>query len=156
MHDDEAKTSSELSDPDQIIYSEEPKVDEDLATPTTDVQSNFDIQNTLEAHEAPAPQDMSPVVSTLQNPSLDLVAEDVSKKGMLAYLIAPVIGVLLLGAGLWKTRFAPAVNTSASTSASTSEWASFMAPIALLIGGLILLGGLYYMLKSRLGNRTVN
>ena len=156
LDNDELKTASEFSHPAHNVHNGEPEAEDakgiddwaahEADTQSTDIQSATDAQNTIDEYGTTAPQDNAPIAA-LQNASPNLVAEDTSK-GIGPYLAAPVIGLLLLGAGLWKTRFAPAVNTN--------DWSAFMAPVALLIGGLMLLGGLYYMFKAHFSQSAVN
>jgi len=139
-----------LVEPHNDIKDDQPVDNNDNSAPNVIeelIEAKTDIQNTSDERDTPAPQEGAPITA-LQNPSPNLVEDDTSK-GIGAYLIASVFGLLLLGGGLWKMKFAPvAVNTD--------NWSAFMAPIALLIGGLIFLGGLYYMIKSHIGNNTVN
>jgi len=151
---DEPETTPEFSHPAlnahigaPVMFPEMlPEMLDEQTVPEADIQSTMDVQNTIDAHGTTAPQGNTPI-ATLRNPSPSLFEED-NSKGIGGYLVAPVIGLFLLGAGVWKTKFAPAANAN--------DWIAFIAPITLLIGGLILIGGLYYLLKSRISNRTVN
>lgn len=68
--------------------------------------------------------------------------QDGEVSGIGAYWTALVVGVLLLGGGLWKLKFSPADKLD--------EMSAFLAPVAMLVGAMMILGGLYYLLKAQL------
>jgi len=134
------KSRNDVKDGQPVDDNDVPKVTKELT------EGEADVQNAIDDSGATSPQDSAPTAA-LRNSSPNLVEES-NSKGIGAYLVALVMGLLLLGGGLWKMKFAPATNTN--------DWSAFVAPIALLIGGLVLFGGLYYMIKSHINNRTVN
>lgn len=76
-------------------------------------------------------------------------AETVQKgkiKGTGAFLTALIIGLLLIGASLWKMKFSPTTNMG--------EMGAFLAPIVLLVGAMMIMGGMFYMVKAQLRGQT--
>jgi GH24 family phage-related lysozyme (muramidase) len=76
-------------------------------------------------------------------------AETVQKekiKGTGAFLTALIIGLLLIGASLWKMKFSPTTNMG--------EMGAFLAPIVLLVGAMMIMGGMFYMVKAQLRSQT--
>ncbi len=74
------------------------------------------------------------------------ISESDDTSGIGAYWTALVVGLLLLGGALWKLNF--------STVVKLDEMSAFLAPVAMLIGGMMVLGGLYYLLKAQLHRMT--
>jgi len=130
-----------LSEPKQNIVIDEYGVVEELpaSTPGSDIQATID-DDTAFAQKPVAP---IAAVAALQNQSPSLVAEGASKSKA-GFWIAPIIGLALLGGGMWKTKFA----SNTGTNFSANEWSAYIGPVSLLVGGLILFGGLYYLLKA--------
>lgn len=76
---------------------------------------------------------------------LDAVQDD-EVNGIGAYWTALMVGALLLGGGLWKLKFSPV--------AKLDEMSAFLAPVAMLVGAMMLLGGFYYLIKAELRGTT--
>ncbi len=124
------------SDPKQDIVIDEYGVVEEFPASTPPIQEAIE-NDPVFTEKAAAP------VAALQNQAPNLVANETTK-GKAGFWIAPLIGLALLGGGMWKTKFAS--NTNIATSAN--EWSAYIGPVALLVGGLLLFGGLYYLLKA--------
>ncbi len=62
--------------------------------------------------------------------------------GIGAYWTALVVGLTLLGGGLWKLKFSPVQKLD--------EMSAFLAPVAMLVGAMMIMGGLYYLFKAQL------
>jgi len=73
--------------------------------------------------------------------SQDDNVKDGEVSGIGAYWTALMVGMLLLGGGLWKLKFA---------STKLDEMSAFLAPVAMLVGAMMILGGLYYLLKAQM------
>ena len=62
--------------------------------------------------------------------------------GFAAYWTALIVGLTLLGGGLWKIKF-----TDQNT---LDDLSKFLAPVAVLTGVMLVLGGLYYLIKAQM------
>ncbi len=154
VHDvqqEEPEPITEFSETAQDIQNDAPLtlqdgVMQEDALHGVEAQNTIDVQKTIDEHGDFVPREPAPIAA-LQNPAPNLVAKDKSKNKA-GFWIAPVIGLFLLGGGLWKTKF--------STPVIANEWNAYIAPVALLVGGLILFGGLYYLLKALLPRNMAN
>ena len=63
-------------------------------------------------------------------------------KGAGAFWTALVVGLLLIGGSLWKMKFSPITNMGAMD--------EFLAPVILLVGAMMIMGGMFYMVKAQL------
>jgi len=63
-----------------------------------------------------------------------------------AFRTALVVGGLLFGGGIWKTMF--------SGQAKMDELSTFLAPVVMLVGAMMILGGFYYLFKSKLRGKS--
>jgi len=67
-------------------------------------------------------------------------------KGAGAFWTALVVGLLLIGGSLWKMKFSPITNMGAMD--------EFLAPVVLLVGAMMIMGGMFYMVKAQLRRTT--
>ncbi len=74
------------------------------------------------------------------------VIRDNNTNSIGAYWTALVVGILLLGGGWWKLNF--------SSAGQLDEMSAFLAPVAMLVGAMMILGGFYYLLKTELRSTT--
>ncbi len=63
-------------------------------------------------------------------------------KGTGAFWTALIVGLSLIGGSLWKMKFSPATNLG--------EIGAFLAPIVLLVGAMMIMGGMLFMVKAQL------
>lgn len=79
----------------------------------------------------------TPVANVIQ----DNVEQDEQVSGIGAYWTLLVVGLSLLGGSLWKLKF---------SEAKLDEVSAFVAPVAMLVGAMMVIGGMYYLLKAQM------
>jgi len=79
--------------------------------------------------------------STLKQPVL-IAVEKENAEGVGAFWTTLIIGLLLISGSLWEMKFSAAPNMG--------EMGVFLAPVVLLVGAMLIMGGMFYMLKAQL------
>ena len=93
--------------------------------------------------EAEKPVETSQTTNVLEEQvQSNLGAEkgEAARAGLGAYWFVLLIGLSLLGGGLWKLKF--------ENPPHLDELSAFLAPVAVFVGALMVLGGLYYLIKT--------
>lgn len=77
----------------------------------------------------------------LEQPASKTVRKE-KVKGAGAFWTALIVGLFLIGGSLWKMKFSPTTNMG--------EMGAFLAPVVLLVGAMMIMGGMLYMVKAQL------
>ena len=138
---DEGRDATDILPDEDDIGQQGTDGDEDTKPPVTNEVTQSD--ESEEEADAPAPKTTEEAPNILEQQVLSHTGKDdeaVTGKGLGAYWFVLLIGLSLLGGGLWKLKFEQPPHLD--------ELSAFLAPVAVFVGALMVLGGLYYLIKT--------